>query len=88
LLDQGNSGDGCMIPAPLLHLSRSIWQRSYRTAATMVVQLPVTVECVCGAVHLQGDAQPLSNVYCHCNACQKGSGTSFQHNARFSTDKA
>jgi hypothetical protein len=53
----------------------------------MQVELPVTVECVCGAVQLQCDAPPLTIIKCHCNACQKTSGTMFEHNARFSADK-
>ena len=53
----------------------------------MHVELPVTIECVCGAVQLQCDAPPLTIINCHCNACQKTSGTMFEHNARFDADK-
>ena len=34
--------------------------------------------CVCGNVHLEGEADPSKTQICHCTDCQRGSGSAFR----------
>ncbi|MBT2748752.1 MULTISPECIES: GFA family protein [unclassified Lysobacter] len=38
---------------------------------------PIEVACNCGAVTARLDAQPLQQFYCHCDDCQRASGSPY-----------
>jgi hypothetical protein len=38
---------------------------------------PFTGGCLCGALRYECDAEPMFPGHCHCNACQKASGSPF-----------
>ena len=48
----------------------------------MIVELPLTGGCGCGAVRFEIDAPLLSASYCHCTRCQRRTGTAASPNAR------
>ena len=39
--------------------------------------------CLCGAISLTATGTDKGTVLCHCSNCQKGSGSAFAHNYRF-----
>ena len=43
-------------------------------------------ECACGRVHITVEEEPLAVVTCHCEFCQKRTGSAFQVSAVFSED--
>ena len=42
--------------------------------------------CLCGAVRYRTDAEPLTQVVCHCKTCQKNSGSAFSMNVAVPED--
>ena len=46
-----------------------------------------TALCACGRVQVKVDAEPLAVVICHCDFCQKRTGSVFQVCAYFSPDQ-
>ena len=42
-----------------------------------------TASCLCGAVKLQIDAEPVKVSHCHCKMCQKQHGAAYATYARF-----
>ncbi len=43
-------------------------------------------ECACGRVHITVEKEPLAVVTCHCEFCQKRTGSAFQVSAVFPED--
>ena len=43
--------------------------------------------CLCGAVRYEAEGQPLVVAHCHCEKCQRGSGTGHSTGAMFPADK-
>jgi len=46
-----------------------------------------TAECACGRVKVTVQGEPLAVLLCHCDACQKRSGSVFAVNAQFAPDQ-
>jgi hypothetical protein len=42
--------------------------------------------CLCGAVRYRSDAEPLTQVVCHCKTCRKSSGSAFSMNVAVPQD--
>jgi hypothetical protein len=47
-----------------------------------VADLPLTGGCLCGGVRFEVDEPPISASYCHCNRCQRRTGTAASVQAR------
>jgi hypothetical protein len=43
--------------------------------------------CLCGAVRYEVEGSPLVVAHCHCNDCQRGSGTGHSTGAMFAADR-
>jgi hypothetical protein len=48
---------------------------------------PLTGACLCGGVRYRCDAHPLSAVICHCDDCQRASGSAFSVNVVVKRDR-
>jgi Glutathione-dependent formaldehyde-activating enzyme len=46
-----------------------------------------TAECACGRVRVSVENEPLRVLTCHCDFCQKRTGSVFQVSARFAEDQ-
>ncbi len=40
-------------------------------------ELPLTASCLCGAIKIEVQSQPLWSAHCHCRMCQKAHGAAF-----------
>jgi hypothetical protein len=57
---------------------RSLWSDAGVTTRT--------AQCACGRVEITVDGEPLRVLVCHCDFCQKRTGSVFQVSAQFSPD--
>jgi hypothetical protein len=46
-----------------------------------------TAECACGRLHVTVEGEPIAVATCHCDFCQKRTGSAFQLSAVFSRDQ-
>ena len=46
-----------------------------------------TARCACGRLEVKVEGEPLAVLVCHCDACQKRSGSVFEVNAQFAPEQ-